>query len=80
MSLPKPEPFVSPKQLGDALEALGVSPYQLHGCRRLVRSMRKAGYQVIRGYSVRATDAHDFLIKNPDWRAFSKVKAHEQKA
>jgi hypothetical protein len=80
MSITKPESFVTPKQLGDALEALGVIPYRYKGCRRLIKAMRLGGYQVIRGNSVRATDAQAFLMNNPDWRAFSKAKAHEQKA
>lgn len=80
MSLTKPEPFVTPKQLGDSLESLGLVTYRVKGCRKLVKAMKSAGYQVIRANSVRASDAQDFLMKNPDWRAFSRPKVDEQKA
>lgn len=68
----KPEPFLPPKELGDALASLGHVGYDLIPCRKLVRAARSAGYPVARKKYIRASDAAAFLVAHPDWSPYSK--------
>lgn len=66
------EPFLPPKELGDALAALGHPGYGQRACRRLVRAAKSDGFPVARRKYIRASDAAAFLVKFPDWEPFSK--------
>lgn len=69
------EQFCSPKQLGDKLAELGAHGYGTLQCRRLTKAMREDGkYTVIRGNSVRPSEAFAFLEVNRNWRPFGKKK------
>ena len=69
----KAEPYLPPKELGDALSALGVPGFDQRACRKLVRGMRESGAPVVRGKYVRASDAAIWLRERPTWRPFSKL-------
>lgn len=68
----KNEPFVTPKELGGKLEELGLCGYGTAACRHLVSSMKASGMTIMRGKSVRPSEAFAFLEANPRWRPFSK--------
>jgi hypothetical protein len=67
------EQYCPPKQLPDKLSAIGAGCLCARACYRLVESMKSAGMPVIRGNSVRPSDAYAFLQANPNWRPFSKA-------
>ncbi len=68
----KVETYVPPKQLSAQLEAMGAGPLNLNACYSLTTAMRKAGMPVIRGKSVRPSDAYAFMQAHPEWRPFGK--------
>lgn len=68
----KQEPFLPPKELGDALAALGHVGFDLIHSRKLVRAARAAGYPIARKKYIRASDAAAFLVAHPDWSPYSK--------
>jgi hypothetical protein len=67
----KPEPYLPPKELGDALVSQGIQGFDLRACRRLVNAVRADGVPVVRRKYVRASDAARWLIDHPDWSPFS---------
>jgi hypothetical protein len=67
---PKPEKFLSPKELPDALDAIGCAGWDQRACRVLVRSMRADGAPIMRNKYARASDAGAWLLANPTWRPY----------
>lgn len=70
----KAEPYLPPKELGDALAALGVPGFEIRACRKLVRAMREAGAPVVRKKYTRASDASAWLTAHPTWRPFARCQ------
>lgn len=69
----KVEEFCTPKQLGDKLRELGIPGFNLRQSRSLVSDMKQDGkYTIIRGNSVRPSEARAFLEVNPSWKPFGK--------
>jgi hypothetical protein len=68
------ESFCQPKQLSTHLEVMGAGKLCLQACYHLANAMKAGGMPVIRGKSVRPSDAYAFLQANPDWRPFAKKK------
>jgi hypothetical protein len=66
------EHYCPPKQLSDRLSAIGAGSFCERACYRIAEAMRLSGMPVIRGNSVRPSDAYAFLQANPNWRPFSK--------
>jgi len=66
------EHYCPPKQLPDKLAAIGAGSFCERACRHLAKSMLERGMPVIRGNSVRPSDAYAFLQANPSWKPFSK--------
>ena len=69
----KPEPFLPPKELPDALAAIGLPGYSLRACYRLVHALKADGVAVVRGKYVRASDVLAFLVRRPGWQPFAKT-------
>jgi hypothetical protein len=67
----QPEPYLPPKELPDALCALGITGFNLRACRSLVRAMKDGGAPVVRQKFVRASDAAAFLAANSNWSPYS---------
>jgi hypothetical protein len=67
----KPEPFVPPKELGEALAAHGILGFRQRACWPLVRAVKADGVPVVRGKFVRASEAAAWLLAHPDWKPFS---------
>ena len=67
----KPDKFLTPKELPDALDAIGCTGWNLRACRMLVRAMLADGAPIMRKKYARPTDAAAWLIAHPKWRPFS---------
>jgi hypothetical protein len=68
---PKPEKFLAPKELPDALAAIGCADLNHRACMMLVSAMRADGAPLMRHKYTRATDAAAWLLANPKWRPFA---------
>lgn len=71
----KPEDYLPPKELSDALAAQGLPGWDLRACRRLVVAMRADGAAVVRRKYVRASAAAEWLIAHPDWTPYTTKAA-----
>lgn len=69
---PKPETFLSAKQLAHELRDQWGYEFGYWACREMIAAMATAGYEVVRGYNVKATDARKFILANPQWKPWSK--------
>jgi hypothetical protein len=68
----KPEKFLSPKELVDALEALGFAGLGHRACMVLVRAMRDDKAPIFRHKYARPSDAAAWLLAHPTWRPHGK--------
>jgi hypothetical protein len=68
----KPERFLSPKELPDALAAIGCADFNHRACMVLVRAMRADGAPIMRHKYARASDAAAWLLAHPTWRPHGK--------
>ena len=68
---PKPEKFLTPKELPDALDAIGCTGFNQRACRMLVRAMLDSGAPIMRKKYARPTDAAAWLIAHPSWRPWA---------
>lgn len=75
------ENFYPPKQLGDKLAEMGVEGFRYWHSRELINAMRSDGkYTVIRGNSVRPSEAFAFLEVNRNWKPFAGRKNKKKEA
>lgn len=71
MSIVKPEPFLSAKTLAHELHDQWGYDFGYWACREMIAAMALAGYEVVRGYNVKASDARKFILANPQWKPWS---------
>ena len=66
------ERYLTPGELAMRLTEMGIQGMgEERACRKLINAMRSSGAPVVLHRQVRATDAHAWLIANPEWRPFS---------
>lgn len=75
LAKPKPEPYLPPKELADALEHQGIVGFDARACRQLLRVLRADGVAIVRRKYVRASDAAAWLVAHPDWTPYTTRKA-----
>jgi hypothetical protein len=71
MSTPRPEAFLSAKTLAHELRDQWGYEFRIKSCRQMIAAMALAGYEVVRGYNVKASDARKFILANPHWKPWS---------
>ena len=69
---PKPEKFLAPKELPDALAALGCADLNHRACMVLIRAMRADKAPIMRKKYARASDAAAWLLAHPTWSPHGK--------
>jgi hypothetical protein len=63
--------FAAPKELPDALDALGFPGFDQRACRVLIRDMRLSGAPVMRKKYARPADAATWLVAHPNWSPYA---------
>lgn len=67
----KPEPYLPPKELGDALVSQGIHGFDQRACRKLVNAAKASGIPVVRRKYARASDCAAWLLAHPDWSPYT---------
>ncbi len=63
--------FSAPKELPDALDALGYPGWDQRACRALIRAMRADGAPIMRKKYARPADAATWLVAHPNWSPYA---------
>ena len=63
--------FAPPKELPDALDAIGYPGWDQRACRALIRAMRADGAPIMRKKYARPADAAAWLVAHPNWSPYA---------
>ena len=63
--------FAAPKELPDALDAIGYPGWDQRACRALIRAMRVDGAPIMRKKYARPADAAAWLVAHPNWTPYA---------
>jgi hypothetical protein len=63
--------FHAPKELPDALDAIGFPGFDHRACLALIRAMRADGAPIMRKKYARPAEAAAWLVAHPNWSPYA---------